>query len=86
MDMNFQTILMPKVILAKYLSQKSWSLRTILVHLNLESKLTTFSYLRTYISVLGLICIILLKLSLYKDFEFLVIAKKDRIACPFTRF
>ena len=29
-NMNFQTILMPKVNLAKFLSEKSWSLRTIL--------------------------------------------------------
>ena len=30
-DMNFQTILMSQVILAKILSRKSWSLRTILI-------------------------------------------------------
>ena len=29
--MNFQTILMPKVNLAKMLSEKSWSVRTILI-------------------------------------------------------
>ena len=30
-DLNFQTILMPKVNLAKKLSQKSWFLETILI-------------------------------------------------------
>ena len=30
-DMNVQTILMPRVILAKFSSQKSWSLETILI-------------------------------------------------------
>ena len=29
--MNFQSILMPKVILAKILSQKSWSVETIFI-------------------------------------------------------
>ena len=32
-DMNFQTILMPKVIYAKNLSEKSWSLGFILIFL-----------------------------------------------------
>ena len=28
-NMNFQTILMPKMVLAKHLSEKNWSVRTI---------------------------------------------------------
>ena len=30
-NMNFQTIVMPKMNLAKILSEKSWSVRTILI-------------------------------------------------------
>ena len=34
--MNFQTILMPKVILAKTLSENSWSLGTILILISFD--------------------------------------------------